>query len=220
MAVEPRAGTIELETAETSSMLTTVEAAIMGRRSVKRFAPLPVPRDLIARLIEAAVWAPNHRLNEPWRFYVLQERARGALGEIARGITRAKLAAADGGDPAVVERKAGEAAAAWASVPALIYVTTLRDPQPEVDLENYGAVCCAVQNLMLAAHAAGLSTSWSSGAIAAAEELQRLAGAGPEERMVGLLRLGYPDPAAALPAGRRAPGATHTTWVDYDGAQD
>jgi nitroreductase len=88
------------------------------------------------------------------------------------------------------------------------------DPNPEIDLENYGAVCCAIQNLTLAAHALGIGTSWSSGAIAAASDLLRLVDASASERMVGLLRVGYLDPALAAPKSRRTPGTTFTRWVE------
>lgn len=190
-----------------------IAAAITDRRTIKQFLPAPVAPDVLTRLIELAVWAPNHRLNEPWRFYVLTGDARGRLGEVAGAITAAKVSAA-GGDPAVTARKAGEAAIAWSSVPTLLYVTMLSDPNPEIDLENYGAVCCAIQNFTLAAHALGIGTSWSSGAVAAAPELLTLVGASANERMVGLLRVGYLDPALPAPKSRRTPGATFTRWIE------
>ena len=193
--------------------LTALEAIITERRTVKQFADRPVPRTTIARLIEAAVWAPNHRLNEPWRFYVLDGDSRTELGTIAHTITERKLIGS-GAEPQLAQRKAAEAAQQWASVPALLFITMLRDSNPEIDLENYGAVCCAIQNLSLAAQALGLGTSWSSGAIAAAPELLTLVGAGANEQMVGLIRVGYPDPHAPLPTSRRTPGATFTTWLD------
>jgi nitroreductase len=190
-----------------------LEAVIAERRSIKQFLPSPVPRSLITRLLDLAVWAPNHRLTEPWRFYVLDGSACARLGEIAREVTRAKVGAS-ASDPGLVERKSAEAAASWAAVPALIYVTVVTDPRPEVDRENYGAVCCAVQNLLLAAHAAGLGASWSSGAVAGAPALQHLVGAAATERVVGLIRVGYADPRAAMGTSQRAPSAHYTTWVD------
>lgn len=190
-----------------------IAAAITDRRTIKQFLPDPVAPATITHLIDLAVWAPNHRLNEPWRFYVLTGDARRRLGDIAAAITTAKVGAA-GGDPAVTARKASEAAAAWSSVPTLLFVTMLGDPNPEIDLENYGAVCCAIQNLTLAAHALGIGTSWSSGAIAAAPELLTLVGAGATERMVGLLRLGYLDPAMTPPKSRRTAGASFTRWLE------
>jgi nitroreductase len=193
--------------------LGVVAATIIGRRNVKAFLPAPVPRDLIASLVDLAVWAPNHRLTEPWRFYAFDGAALVRLGEVASEVTGAMLGRAVGADPGIIGRKAAEAGAAWATLPAALFVTALTDPDPEVDLENYGAACCAVQNLMLGAQAAGLATSWSSGAVAMAPALRALVGAGDEERVVGLIRLGYPDPAAPAKAGKRAPGAVRTVWV-------
>ena len=192
---------------------TSLEAAIVDRRTVKQFEARAVPRDLMAHLIQLAVWAPNHRMTEPWRFYVLDGASRARLGAVAADITREKLLGS-GADASAAERKAQDAAAGWANVPALLYVTMVMDPRPDVDLENYGAVCCAIQNLSLAAHAHGLGTSWSSGAVADAPALRELVGAGNNECMVGLLRIGYPDPKATPPVSQRTSGATRTTWLD------
>jgi nitroreductase len=197
----------------TNAQFDGIADIIRQRRTIKQFLPHPVPRDLLQELIELAVWAPNHRVNEPWRFYVLDGPARAQLGAIAGQITQEKILAS-GGEAAVAARKAEEAAATWSAVPTLLYVTMVQDANPEVDLENYGAVCCSLQNLSLAAHAAGLGTSWSSGAVAAAPALHALVGAGSNERMVGLIRLGYLDPAATPPKSRRTLGSALTTWVD------
>ncbi len=189
-----------------------VAAAITERRTVKQFLPQPVPPDMIEQLIDLAVWAPNHRLNEPWRFYVLTGNACARLGEIAGAITAAKISAV-GGEASVAARKGSEAAATWASVPTLVFITMVGDSNPEVDLENYGAVCCAIQNFTLAAHVAEIGTSWSSGAVAASPDLLTLVGAGKNERMVGLIRVGYLDLAATPVSSRRKPGVAFTRWV-------
>lgn len=197
----------------TLSQLDTVAEAILQRRTVKQFLPQPVARETMERLIELAVWAPNHRLNEPWRFYVLGDGARAQLAKIAGAITERKILAA-GGEAAVAERKGAEAGATWLTVPTLLYITYVTDPNPEINLENYGAVCCAIQNLTLAAHAVGIGTSWSSGAVAAAPELHALVGAVAAEQMAGLLRLGHLDPSLPRGSSRRSPGSTFTRWVD------
>jgi len=137
-----------------------VADSIRQRRTIKQFLPQPVPRAVIQELLDLAIWAPNHRLTEPWRFYVLDGDALNKLGAIASDITVEKLTGS-GVEIAAATRKGEEAAATWSAVPALLYVTTLRDENPEIDEENYGAVCCAIQNFALAAHAAGIGTSWS-----------------------------------------------------------
>ena len=78
----------------THSPLDIVEEVIVARRTVKQFLPLAVASETLKRLIECAVWAPNHRLNEPWRFYVLGEQAQAQLAEIADALTERKILAA------------------------------------------------------------------------------------------------------------------------------
>lgn len=193
----------------------TVAETIRQRRSIKQFLSQPVPRPVLQELLEVAIWAPNHRLTEPWRFYVLDGAARTKVGEIAAEITSEKILSS-GGDAETAKRKGEEAGAAWSAVPSLLYVTALRDANPEIDEENYGAVCCALQNFFLAAHAAGLGTSWSSGAVAQAPALHAFVGAGADERMVGLIRVGYLDPAMTPPKSRRNAATNFTTWVDSE----
>ena len=197
----------------TNTVYNAVADTIRQRRTIKQFLPQPISRAVMQELIELAVWAPNHRLTEPWRFYVLEGAARNQLGAIAAQVTVDKILGS-GGDLSVATRKGEEAAATWAAVPTLLYVTAVRDANPEIDEENYGAVCCALQNFALAAHAAGIGTSWSSGAVAAAPALHELVGAGADERMVGLVRVGYLDPAIPAPKARRKAGSSLTRWLD------
>ena len=194
------------------STLSAVANIIKTRRTIKRFLPQPVPRQLLASLLDVAVWSPNHKLTEPWRFYILDGESRVRVGEIAADIARAK--AKPQARPEDVESGAVQVRKTWAEVPTLLYVTTIPDANPEIDEENYGAVCCAIQNFMLLAHAAGLATSWSSGAVAQSPELRRFVGAQDTERVVGLIRVGYPDLEAQQPVGTRTPATTFTTWVD------
>lgn len=56
--------------------------AIYRRAQATRFEDRRVPRAALGRMLEAAIWAPNHRLTESWRFAVLdgdsEERRRAA----------------------------------------------------------------------------------------------------------------------------------------------
>ncbi len=59
----------------------TLDELIHGRRShfVKEFNGLPVPDDVIARMLENARWAPSHKLTLPWRFRVFEGADKSAL---------------------------------------------------------------------------------------------------------------------------------------------
>jgi len=210
---EVQTGTLVATDLATNPVFNAVADSIRQRRTIKQFLPQPVPRAVLQQLLDLAVWAPNHRLTEPWRFYLLDGAALDKLGAIAAAITVEKLVSSNV-EIEMATRKGEEAAATWSAVPALLYVTTLRDENPEIDEENYGATCCAMQNFALAAHAAGIGTSWSSGAVAAAPVLRELVGAGANEKMVGLIRVGYLDPALPSPKGRRKDSSGYTVWVD------
>jgi nitroreductase len=210
---EVQIGTLVSTDLVANPVYNAVADSIRQRRTIKQFLHQPVPRAVLQQLLDLAVWAPNHRLTEPWRFYLLDGDALNKLGAIASAITVEKLVSSNV-DLEAAMRKGEEAAATWSAVPALLYVTTLRDANPEIDEENYGATCCAIQNFALAAHAAGIGTSWSSGAVAAAPALRELVGAGDNEKMVGLIRVGYLDPAMTPPKARRKDSSTVTVWVD------
>jgi nitroreductase len=47
--------------------------AIKGRRSVRAFLDRPIERDLLERLLEAAIWAPSGGNAQTWRFVVIDD---------------------------------------------------------------------------------------------------------------------------------------------------
>ena len=51
--------------------------ALYRRRMSWRFKDEPIQREAVERMLEAAVWAPNHRLTEPWRFFVMEKGSEG-----------------------------------------------------------------------------------------------------------------------------------------------
>ena len=60
-----------------------IEELIRQRRSIypKQYNDKPVERDVIVRLLQAAVHAPTHKRTEPWRFKVLRGDSLRRLGE-------------------------------------------------------------------------------------------------------------------------------------------
>ncbi|MCF7732723.1 MAG: nitroreductase family protein, partial [Akkermansiaceae bacterium] len=57
---------------------------LQTRRSVRRFEERAVSRDDLNRLLEAARWAPSNHNRQPWKFIVIQDRAR--IRALAEGI--------------------------------------------------------------------------------------------------------------------------------------
>ena len=174
--------------------------AIRERRTIGAFSQQPPPRELLEELIEAAVWAPNHKHTEPWRFHVVAGKARDDLADAVM----TELAAA-GASPAKDPR------AKLKRAPLFIAVTQTASPDnPVRDLEDYAACCCATQNLMLAAHARGLASKWSTGALAESPAARRWLGIAAHDRIVAYLYLGYPPNGVRVPTPTRQPA--RITW--------
>jgi nitroreductase len=68
-----------------------VDDAIRARRTIKAYAPQPVPRETLEELLDLARWAPNHHLTNPWRFRVLGPQTLERLKEAAGPEAAAKL---------------------------------------------------------------------------------------------------------------------------------
>lgn len=181
--------------------------AIARRRSIKRFTATPVTRDEIAALLDAACCAPNHRMTQPWRFYVLGPQARRAYGD-ALGVRKARKVE-DAEAAALVRAKV---AAEHEALPAMVAVAMVQDENPEIREEDYAATMMAVQNLCLAAEAIGLGAHIRSGGIMDDSAARSAVGVADGERIVATISLGepadVPEPKARISAEQL------TTWVD------
>ena len=48
-----------------------LQAAIRGRRSIRKFRTDPVPRAVLEELLETARWAPSWGNTQPWEIHVI-----------------------------------------------------------------------------------------------------------------------------------------------------
>jgi nitroreductase len=128
---------------------------IRGRRSINLFEPEPVGKAALLEAIEVARWAPNHRLTEPWRFYVIGEATADAIARLA-----AELDAASKG-----ERAGAVRLKRLKSIPAFFVLTCRRSTDELRQREDYAACCCAAQNLMLYLWSRGIGAKWTTGAV-------------------------------------------------------
>lgn len=181
--------------------------AIRQRRTIKQYTARPIPRELIERLLDAAVWAPNHHLTEPWRFAVLTGAAKDHLAILRRQQVREAMA--DPTTPGAV-MKLEETYRKMAGAAALVVVTARHDPDPHVDEENRLATAAATQNLLLTATEEGLASFWSSG-VAPYQPARAFLGVPDDEVIVAVVHLGYTEHAHP---GRRRAARELTRWLD------
>jgi nitroreductase len=189
--------------------------AIHTRRTIKTYRPDPVPRSVIERVLEAAVWAPNHRLTEPWEFVVVAGAALEGLARLRREMTAAFLATQNGLSADQVAGQAEEGYRKAIAAPVTVAVSMAQHADPAIREEDYAATATAIQNMLLAAHGLGLGAFWSTNKLIDYPPARALLGVGEDRRIVGLVQLGYP--AQSRPA-RRTPAAARTRWLDVDTA--
>jgi nitroreductase len=184
-----------------------LRTALESRRSVKKFGERPVTREQIEAMLEAAVCAPNHRMTQPWRFYVLGPEARARYGA-ALGVRKARKVE----DREAARQLAEKVEAEHRNLPAVIAVAMKVAEDPEIREEDYAATMMAVQNLMLAALSTGLGTHIKTGAIMQDPAARSAVGVPEDERIVALVNVG--EPVELATAKPRIPAHALTQWRD------
>jgi len=189
-----------------------------SRRSVRRFLPEAPPRALIEELLEAAITAPSASNKQPWRFFVVGDRAlidrmaaavREAVDRIARHIPA---------DSEASFRAYGDYFTRFELAPVVIVpifrgppiLSNLVDAELSADdraqigrMERDSGligVSLAVQNLLLMAHARGLGASGMTGPLVAEGRLKALLEVPESWGIVALIPVGFPAEEPAPPA--------------------
>jgi nitroreductase len=181
--------------------------AIKTRRSVRRIRQDQSPsKDAVSALLEAATWAPNHHMTEPWRFVVIAGDDRIKLAEV---MTSAYVAAA-GATPPPPEGLEKERNRPLTAPVIIALISSPRRASNVIPQEETVAAGAAMQNLLLAAHSMGLGANVRTGAHAYSDAVRRFLEMREGESLVGFVYLGYPlEPP--LP-GKRTGLQGKVTW--------
>ena len=166
-----------------NEMKTEVARIIRERRTIHNFLPgkLP-PREHIMEAINHAVWAPNHHLTEPWRFYLIGTETKERICVLNAEI----LKQARGEDAARIKLER------WREIPGWLLLTCAESKNRIRAVEDYAACCCAAQNLMLYLWSLDIGVKWSTGGVIKHPDFSQIVGMDPQqETPVGLFWYGY-----------------------------
>jgi nitroreductase len=183
--------------------------AIHSRRSIGKLTDEMPPRELIERMLEAAITAPNHYHTEPWRFFVLTGDARLGLGD---ALVEARLQEEDepSNVPQAVLDKTREKPL---RAPVVIGVAVKPQPGEKIwPVEELCATAAAVQNMLLAGEALGLATMWRTGAPCYSEPVKQFFGLEEQDTLIGMIYAGYKATEPTAPS--RKPVDDVTVWWD------
>ncbi|MNW28867.1 putative NAD(P)H nitroreductase YdjA [compost metagenome] len=151
---------------------------IRDRRTVKKFKPDPIPTETITELLDVAVWAPNHKLREPWRFLLFTGDGRQRLVDAIS---------------AEIGEENNRFAEGILHNPFELVVVMKEDPRQLVWDEDFAAVSALVQNFMLAAWSKGIGTFWVTKPFLYGPKFREQLDILPGEKVVAMIYGGYPD---------------------------
>ena len=187
-----------------------VNEVIRRRRSVfqPQFSVVPVKDTVIEAMLENANWAPTHKFTEPWRFIVFTgagiEQLAREQAEVYKSVTTANNSFKENRFENLLTKPKLSS--------HIIAVAMKRDENRSVlEVEEIGAVFCAIQNMLLTAFAYNVGAYLSTGGITYFEEAKTLFGLGPEDRLIGFIHIG--NIKGDIPAGKRKPISEKVNWV-------
>ena len=189
----------------------SVNDFLAGRRSVyqSQYSGEPVSDEVVKQMLINANWAPTHKLTEPWRFVVFTGNGIRKLAEFQSSLYKAVTTT----NGTYKEDRYENLLTKPMLSSHIIAVGMKRDEKKSLpEVEEIGAVFCAVQNMYLTACAYGVGCYLSTGGITFYEEAKEFFGLGADDKLLGFMHVGMPK--GPVPPGRRRPVEEKVKWID------
>ena len=157
---------------------------LLGRESALKLASPGPSKEVLDRIFQSAVRAPDHGRLRPWRFVVIPEDRRERFGELMADCLRRQQPDASG---EMLMREREKALRAPIIVVAAAHV---QRGHKIPDVEQLASAAAGAQNIMLAASALGYGAMWKTGAPAYDATVKQALGLDPDNDIVGFLYVG------------------------------
>jgi nitroreductase len=165
--------------------------AIHNRRSHRLYKPEAPPREVLERVIEAALWAPSGMNLQAWEITVMAGKVRDEFVDLVSGAVKYLLPILKKNQ---VPEKGQELVMKFfknlGGTPGVIAGTIGKQPEDPTNLANIQSGAALFQNLLLAAHAEGLGTCWMTGAHFLEQEILKFLGK-EDQQLLAISPLGY-----------------------------
>jgi nitroreductase len=201
-----------------------LDAAIRGRRSIRKYQQREVPQELLQEVLETGLWAPSGMNKQEWDVIVLRGDPRDHLVEI---ISRSQEYILPHLQEIFSEKMINISLQVFRNLGGAPVVILVYVPKETVSygegLDERGryhaefnrfnrlqSVSALIQNILLKAHAKGLGTCWMTGPKYMEEEIGEFLGMTDKE-LVAIIPIGYPDQAPPAPPRK----AEAVRWVGF-----
>ncbi|MGQ9920596.1 MAG: nitroreductase family protein [Desulfobacca sp.] len=185
--------------------------AIKNRRSHRFYKPDPVPREVLERIVAAALWAPSGTNQQPWDLTILTGRPRDEFVAIAsQSINELEPRLRQLFDEARVAL-VSQFFKNLGGAPVVIAVTVWRETDPFGQEAHIQSGAALMQNLLLAAEAEGLGTCWMTGIKSREKELLAYLGL-PDRHLLAITPVGYSAKTPPVVPRKERP----VRWLGFD----
>ncbi len=188
------------------------KSLLLNRRSVypKDFLPgVKIPDETIEEILSLAVWAPTHKLTQPWHFIVFRNDGVRLFfekqAEIYKAITPAEKVSQGKLD------KYSEKAGQVSHVVAVIAQHDVGNKIPEI--EEVVATACALQNIYLSLQVFGVSGYLSTGEVCYTPQMAAYLQLEASDKCLGFFQLGLAKENINHPNRKRTDSKLKTHWV-------
>jgi nitroreductase len=188
--------------------ISTINHLFRFRRSVQpaQYTGEKVPNEIINEILENAIYAPTHRLTEPWHFKVFSgESMQHLLAKMAeiykQGVAPENFS----------NEKYEKFAFIGTKTSHIIAICMKRDEANRVpEIEEVCAVACAVQNIYLSVTAYKLGGYWSTGGGTYSQTMKDYLQLAEKDLCLGFFYVGAID--KIFPQGKRSPLEIKVEW--------
>jgi nitroreductase len=174
-----------------NNLFSIVSQIIQTRRSIKpaKMNGKKIPDEQVKELLKLANWAPTHGRTEPWRFIVYSgDKVKEFCyhhAELYRALTP---------KPKFEEGSYDKQLHYGDLASHLIIALMQRGNSPKIPaLEEIAATAAAVQNILLGATAAGITSFWSTSGMTHHPAMKDFLKLRKEDVIMGFVYLGYSD---------------------------
>ncbi len=199
-----------------------LDTAIKERRSIRKYLPKEISKELLQDVLEVALWAPSGMNRQDWELVVVRGGQLERLKEIVSKSKEFILPHLKELFSEKIIKISLQVFKDFGGAPAVILVYIPKEIIPydrsldergrfHLEFKRHSRLLSAsalIQNLLLAAHSRGLGTCWMTGPLYMTEEINEFLGRKDKE-LVSLITIGYPDQSS--PAPPRKEDVVH--WV-------
>ncbi|MDY0075117.1 MAG: nitroreductase [Acholeplasmataceae bacterium] len=160
----------------------SIEHIIKNRVSTSKFTPERVNPELLIDLLDVAVYAPNHKLRQPWRFIILE-------GQGKETFVKKYLQTMKETEQAEVSPKLQKVMDA----PAVVVFIMKKNPIFQDDLEDLQACAALMQNFLLLLVDHNMAGFWKTPNYIQSDKFKDTLNLATDEIVVGMIMVGYPE---------------------------